>query len=161
MSTAYCVVTCPACRRDRTVQVRKTQGTGLCIACWREQNRFALASTRVPRSLRERFFEKVAIGAGPEPAHCPGIGNCDLWTGAIAKSTLYGVINRGKRGEGTESAHVVAFFLAEGRWPDPCCLHVCDVRNCVRRSHLFEGTLADNNWDMIAKGRYRGCAKMY
>ncbi|MGA7770457.1 MAG: hypothetical protein WCA27_30010 [Candidatus Sulfotelmatobacter sp.] len=34
-------------------------------------------------------------------------------------------------------------------------MHKCDVRNCVRFSHLFEGTVKDNTADMIAKQRDR------
>jgi hypothetical protein len=34
-------------------------------------------------------------------------------------------------------------------------LHKCDVGNCVRLTHLFLGTIADNNADRDAKGRRR------
>lgn len=59
----------------------------------------------------------------------------------------------------TVSAHRVAFALAHGRWPEPQCLHRCDNPRCVRPSHLFEGTQADNLADMRAKGRDRGGRK--
>jgi hypothetical protein len=32
-------------------------------------------------------------------------------------------------------------------------LHKCDEPACCRPDHLFLGTIADNNWDMTAKGR--------
>lgn len=64
--------------------------------------------------------------------------------------TGYGVITLDA---GTELAHRVSFKIAEGRWPDPCALHHCDNRACVRRSHLFEGAKADNTADMVAKQR--------
>ena len=52
-------------------------------------------------------------------------------------------------------AHRLAWFLARGRWPDPCALHKCDggAGGCVRVSHLFEGDRADNIADAVAKGR--------
>jgi hypothetical protein len=50
-------------------------------------------------------------------------------------------------------AHRVAFFLKHGRWPKPCACHHCDNPLCIRWSHLFEGTKADNNKDMLAKDR--------
>ncbi len=76
---------------------------------------------------------------------------CWLWTGRLSPLG-YG---RFKVGGKTRQAHRVAWFLEHGRWPEPCCLHRCDVRNCVRPSHLFEGTLTDNNRDRKAKGRNR------
>lgn len=56
----------------------------------------------------------------------------------------------------TELAHRVAFHLAHGRWPEPCCLHRCDNGLCVEPACLFEGTKADNTADMLAKGRGAG-----
>jgi hypothetical protein len=35
-----------------------------------------------------------------------------------------------------------------------CVLHICDVRNCVRPSHLFMGTMQDNTIDAVNKGKW-------
>lgn len=102
------------------------------------------------KTLAERFEEKVARGAGGIPPHRPDLGPCDLWLASLTGG--YGQISVDGR---PVLAHRVAFFLAEGRWPEPCCLHHCDNPRCVRRSHLFEGTKADNIADMDAKGRAR------
>lgn len=72
-----------------------------------------------------------------------------MWVGSTHR-VGYGVVTVEGR---SELAHRVAFWLAEGRWPEPCALHHCDNRICVRRSHLFEGTKLDNTHDMIAKRR--------
>jgi hypothetical protein len=37
--------------------------------------------------------------------------------------------------------------------PDQVVLHLCDAPRCYRRDHLKIGTIADNNADMLAKGR--------
>lgn len=51
--------------------------------------------------------------------------------------------------------HRLAWFLEHGSLPVPplCVLHRCDVPKCVRPSHLFAGTLADNLEDARQKGR--------
>lgn len=39
--------------------------------------------------------------------------------------------------------------------PSLFVLHTCDVRNCIKLSHLFAGTAADNTADMMSKGRHK------
>jgi hypothetical protein len=53
-------------------------------------------------------------------------------------------------------AHRLSWQLAHGAPPTRCVLHKCDNPQCVRPSHLFEGTMADNTADMVRKGRARG-----
>jgi len=95
-------------------------------------------------TLEKRFWSKVKKGPG-----------CWLWT-ACGRGN-YGRFGIGSRTDGTrriERAHRVAWFLSHGEWPTLDVLHTCDNRGCVRPSHLFQGTQADNNRDMCAKGRH-------
>jgi hypothetical protein len=101
-----------------------------------------------PQPIDIRFRRWINLD-GPLPAHRPELGPCWLWTGAIRKDG-YGAFQIQAK---AEMAHRVAFYIAEGRWPDPCALHHCDTPLCVRRTHLFEGTKADNTADMVGKRR--------
>lgn len=102
-----------------------------------------------PQPLAARFANYVDLN-GPTPTHRPDLGPCHIWTGAVRQSDGYGTLTVDSK---TEQAHRVAFKIAEGRWPEPCALHHCDNRLCVRRSHLFEGARQENTADMVAKGR--------
>ena len=75
---------------------------------------------------------------------------CWLWQGSRGKKG-YGRLSRGNK---TVLAHRISWQLHNGPIPGGlCALHACDNRVCVRPDHLFLGTIADNNVDMVTKGR--------
>jgi hypothetical protein len=92
-------------------------------------------------SLRQRMAIYTALGP-----------DCWEWRGA-RNARGYGVINDGTR---IQLAHRMTWLLEHGTVPAHLSvMHRCDNPACVRLSHLFIGTRADNNADMIAKGRAR------
>jgi hypothetical protein len=95
-------------------------------------------------SLWDRFHDKFT----PE-----ALTGCWLWTGAV-KEKNYGVIGLGRRGEGIEKAHRVAYRLYKGDIPQGLCiLHNCDNPACVNPDHLRLGTLKENSQDCVSRKR--------
>lgn len=80
---------------------------------------------------------------------------CWLWDGP--KKEGYGVINIGRTKK--YPAHRLSLQLASGEMGDGLnACHHCDTPGCVRPSHLFWGTQADNVQDAVRKGRHAGGA---
>jgi hypothetical protein len=90
----------------------------------------------------KRFWSKVSYGAP---------GECWLWLGSKDKG--YGHFRWST--EKKILAHRVAYMLAKPSMFNPALhvLHSCDNPSCVRPSHLFQGTDADNAHDREVKGR--------
>ena len=90
----------------------------------------------------KRFWDKVDKTDG-----------CWLWTAATVPQGYGKMFFDGKLRLATH----ISWYLEHSEWPADCMLHTCDIRLCVRPSHLFSGSRADNYADMAAKGR-RGVA---
>lgn len=101
-------------------------------------------------SIEHPLFWKKVDKNGPKARG--RLGRCWLWTACVSKGSGYGLFGFDGR---TQSAHRVSWQIAFGpiRF-GLSVLHKCDVKTCVRPSHLFLGTKADNNRDMRRKGRH-------
>lgn len=75
---------------------------------------------------------------------------CWIWNG---KPTRYGY-GQIKKGDTMVKTHRVSYEMHKGPIPEGLFVcHSCDVRLCINPEHLWLGTCADNQKDMVEKGR--------
>ncbi len=105
---------------------------------------------RGSQAFLARFWSKVNTSGGPDA--------CWPWTGAQGGQG-YGVFYTPLHLEGKKAsqmrAHRLSLELLGERIPKGMgALHSCDVRRCCNQRHLRAGTAADNNRDMVSRGRH-------
>lgn len=99
-----------------------------------------LSGVDINESMAARFWAKVNKD-GPVPPQHPELGPCWLWK-PLGSVHGYGQFTfQGK----THLAHRVAHEIGIGPIPDGLTIdHLCEVRSCVRPSHLEAVTRAEN-----------------
>lgn len=121
----------------------KTTRYGSCRQC---KNVFYATANRVVFcSLICRLLSETKI-------HRNTASDCWYWTGHKDKNG-YGRLRWKYRELG---AHVAMWEAAHEPVPKgKCVLHRCDNPSCVNPTHLWLGSIGDNNADRYAKGRTR------
>ena len=108
------------------------KATGLCLATT-DQGRID--------TLKYRFLDHVVQQ-----------GDCYVWTGTTRKNGYGHFAIQGR----IYLSHRISYLLFRDNIPPGLCvLHRCDNPQCITPKHLFLGTLKDNVYDCIAKGRAR------
>ncbi len=99
-------------------------------------------------AAKSRFLQYVTAGA--QSTKCSAdFGPCLDWSGTLSRDG-YAAFSLGGR---TVRASHCAWFYAHGWMPSSPLNHVCDRRQCVRPSHLFEGFAGAALYDRHLKAK--------
>jgi hypothetical protein len=115
----------------------------------------ALPTTRCNRGAWAMALDNPTIAASRFWSKVQQTSTCWLWTASL-RHKGYGAFvwsEDGRRIQGR--AHRFSWMLHYGTIPPSLSvLHHCDTPACVRPDHLWLGTKAQNNADMVTKGRH-------
>src|SRR3990167_591072 len=128
-------IVCPYCKKPFVVDISRHPTQRFC-------SNFCGQKQRFPKP-HIRFWTKVQKTNG-----------CWIWNGTISKRG-YGLFVLNRK---TQYAHRISWMFTNKLLspPDSFVLNRCDVRKCVRPSHLFTGNNSDNLIDAARKGRVGG-----
>ncbi len=136
-------------------------GTHNCMGCGKEIDEgrkycsvecYRNCAVRFRNRLEDRFWKHVDKN-GPIPKHMPHLGPCWIWTASTVRG--YGSLKY-KENNLPEiiTAHRFSWKLHYGEIPEGMfVLHHCDVKRCVRDTHLFLGDQQANMTDCARKLR--------
>lgn len=130
-----------ACQRCKKMFVPRTNQQWCSYSCC------AYDRERPPIPVETRFWKNVDKNGPVHPLH----GQCWVWTASTNEG--YGQIWYPKLGRAIKASRV-SWEIHFGELPQLSVLHKCDNPLCVRPSHLFLGTQADNLKDCRSKGRH-------
>lgn len=130
----------------------------ICILCGRQVSvrtsaaiagrLFCSNKCRLQRTDLPSLEDRLCLGSQKDPS-----SGCIIWTGS-KDTDGYGQIGLGDGPDRNRKTHRVVYAMAYGEFDQSLhVLHTCDHPSCIRPSHLFLGTHADNMADMAQKGR--------
>ena len=90
------------------------------------------------KSLEKYFWDRVQYNND----------DCLIWQGTYDKSINYGII---RLKHWNKKATHVAWYLKYNVWPKYLC-HTCNIKGCVKVSHLYDGDFSTNAIDRVMQG---------